>query len=161
MQNLIEYTINGVCYVQAPVVIAQILDISKTVAGMDTDFEDLQAFITAAGDRLPQLLAIVLTEKAAYLNDPIKALQGKDVAALTATFRYAADMETTEKVVADFFTCNPVSRVLQRIDQGSGMLGMILGRIASRMMLSSYASSLQEGISQSESKSAGGTASQS
>lgn len=142
------YEIEGVRYRQTPVVLGQIPQIAAALDGIEGNFDDLNGFINAAGDRLPTLLAVVLTPEGVSLKD-------KDIDAVAEDLRFAADIATIEKVVDDFFTCNPISSVLERVEAATGAVGNIVGRVALRMMSSVSSSSWQEATSRNETQSSG------
>lgn len=147
-----KYTIDGVCYTQTPLVLGQMVQLSNELKTLDLDVvEDIQGFVTAAGDRLPRLLAIVLTPEGVAKKD-------KDLDDLANTLEDSIDLTTLEEVVEDFFTLNPVTSILQKIEKATGVIGETVGRVVLKMMSKTYASSLQEATSPSETQSSGDAA---
>lgn len=103
------YGINGKRYVQKPLVLGQLRQLTEVLKGIawtpETAFTDIIALV---GDRLPSALAVVLVEEG---TSPGK----KDVEALAKELEDALDVDTAVKVVEDFFTLNPVVSLLERL----------------------------------------------
>lgn len=112
-----RYEIGGKTYCQRKLVLGQVRQLLREIggisfAGVSLDFAGLLALL---GDRLPRALAVVLTEEG-------RPLQDKDLDALAREIEYAIDLEQALQVVDDFFACNPVSSVLQRMSALVGAL---------------------------------------
>jgi hypothetical protein len=144
-----EYTINGVCYEQTPIVLGQTIQLAKIMASVEGEITDLASFISVAGDRLPELMAVVLTPKGG-------SKRGKDITRLADEFHDHATLEDMEAVVSDFFTCNPnIPSLLQKIENMTGVVGNLIGRVTLRLLSNSFASSLHEATSPNETPSCG------
>ena len=107
-----EYTLgNGLTYVQRPLVIGQVKQMKNLLSGVDINMADgVQGIIDALGDKLLSATAIVLTEKG-------KSPRDKDIDSLAGELEYAMTPLDILQVVDDFFICNPVSSLLERIAQ--------------------------------------------
>ena len=106
---MFTYEINGKKYVQKPLVLGQLRQLTGVLKGVAwTQGTDVADIIALIGDRLPSALAVVLTEEGA---SPGK----KDVEALARELEDALDADTAVKVVEDFFTSNPVVSLLERL----------------------------------------------
>ena len=150
MAEQFEYTINGVCYWQAPIVLGQAIQLSKEMKGVEGNISNLEDFVEVIGDRLPMLIAIVLKPVDDNLKD-------KNVKKLAVEIANNVDLALTEEIITDFFTCNPITLLLERIEKATGAIGEILGSLMLKMLSTSYASSLQEATLQNETQSSGDT----
>ncbi len=148
MADKFVYDIDGVKYKQTPIVLGQAIQLSKELAGLDGMIADLTSFINIVGDKLPTLMAIVLTPEGVRAKD-------KDIAELAEMFEGTVDLETTEQVISDFFVCNPITSLLERIEKATGIIGEIAGKLMLKFFSTAYASSLQEATSPSEMTSSG------
>lgn len=120
------YEIDGTTYEQRPMVLGQIRQLMSVLQGLKipADGGSLQV-IAALGGRLGEALAVVLTEQG-------KSLRGKDLAALATELEFTISPDQTIDVVEDFFTCNPIASLLQRLTTAmggitGGMMGMVTG----------------------------------
>ena len=106
---MFTYEINGKRYVQRPLVLGQLKQLTEVLKGLAwTSGTDLTDIIALVGGRLPSALAVVLTEEG--------ALPGKkDIPSLAKELEDALDADTAIKVVEDFFTSNPVASLLERL----------------------------------------------
>ena len=148
MAEQFEYTINGVCYKQAPIVLGQAIQLSKEMKGVEGNISNLEDFVEVIGDRLPMLMAIVLK--------PVdESLKDKNVKKLAGIIADNVDLALTEEIITDFFICNPITLLLERIEKATGAIGEIMGSLMLKMLSTSYASSLQEATLLSETESSG------
>lgn len=139
-----RYEINGVWYTQTPIVLGQMVQLSKIFATLEGDIEDLKGLIAVAGDKLPELMAVVLTPEGVKKKD-------KNISVLTEEMANHADLDIVESVVTDFFTCNPnIPQILEKIETATGIIGKIAGQLMLKFLSSSYASSLAEATLPSE-----------
>ncbi|MHC1697781.1 MAG: hypothetical protein AB9919_06935 [Geobacteraceae bacterium] len=147
-----RYTIGGKTYFQRTLVLIQIKQLKKALSGIEFP-ENLSVLnvIETLGDRIPQALAIVLTEEGT-------ALKGKDLSALAEELEYSIEAETVFTVIEDFFTCNPTASLLQKL---AGMLGSLRGMMTKRTGSTSSASPSPEETLPSETPSSGATPSES
>ena len=143
------YTIGGVCYTQTPLVLGQTVQLSKALSSLEGNIDDFNDFLAVAGDKMPELLAIVLTPEGTAKKD-------KNITELAAVMSEHATLEVMEAVVTDFFTCNPnISSLLEKIDKATGIVGEMVGKMTLKFLSSAYASSLQTATSPSETESSG------
>jgi hypothetical protein len=106
--DFMKYEINGKKYIQKPLVIGQI----KQIAGLLNDFQLKETpttmdFISALGDKIPNFFAIVLVEEGKSPKDKDLNLMAKELE--------QCSLETAVKVIDDFFSCNPLSLVFQKV----------------------------------------------
>lgn len=143
-----KYTIGGVCYTQTPIVLGQAIQLSRALKGVEGSASDLQSFIDVIGDKMPSLMAIALNPEGVRLQD-------KDIEAIAADLMANADLATTEQVVSDFFICNPITLLLERIEKATGVVGEVMGKLMLKFFSTMYASSLQEATLPGETASSG------
>lgn len=104
-----KYKINGKTYIQKPLVMGQIRQLMAILNGLAIPQKLTTAGLVALmGERLPQLFAIVLTEEGA-------TLKGKDIEVLAAELEFDTPMDIALQVVDDFFDCNQISLLLERL----------------------------------------------
>ena len=149
-KNSYKYVIDGVCYTQTPIVLGQAIQLSKNVNSMidEINSDTLADFIDSLGDTLPTLMAIVL-------NPEGVAKQDKNIEELALILAANTTLEVSEKVVSDFFICNPTTLLLERIEKLTGVVGAITSKLMLKYFSTMYASDLQEAISQKENLSCG------
>lgn len=99
------YTIDGITYEQRPLVIGQVEQLASIIIG--TSFPagggPLEIIEALGQERLMRACAVVLREqgKAPWWQ--------KDLDALAEAFAWTMDVETSIRIVTDFFDCNPLS----------------------------------------------------
>lgn len=104
-----RYTINEKQYIQKPIVLGQIRQLTESLGGLTLDLsQDIMGIINTLGDRLPVVLAAVLIPEGQSIRD-------KDLVALATDLEAGCDLETAIKVIEDFFTCNPTASLLQKL----------------------------------------------
>jgi hypothetical protein len=111
-----EYTIEGKIYTQSALVPGQwrqLLNILKDVA-VPADASLIQLAVIL-GDRLPAAFAVVLNPEGVSPRD-------KDLRAVADDLEFSLSTETAIQVVEDFFVCNPLSSLLERIGGIAGKL---------------------------------------
>jgi hypothetical protein len=114
-----QYQIGEKVYIQKPLVLGQIKQFLTILQGIQLPATmDVMGIITALGDNLPKALAIVLIE--APGDVPLK---DRDITTIAAEIEYLVDLETAVKVAEDFFVCNPIASLYERI---SGMAKQII-----------------------------------
>lgn len=119
MKEQKKYEIGGTVYVQRPLVLGQIRQLSDVLSGMTISGDATPAsVILAVAERLPMALAVVLTPEGVTLPD-------KDLKALAEKIEFEISAEQVVEVVEDFFDCNPVASVLQKL---AGAMGTVAGR---------------------------------
>jgi hypothetical protein len=125
-----RYTINGIEYIQQPLVLGQISQLIPALQGVVfTSFEPV-AVIGALADKLPEALAIVLRREG-------EALAGKKLAEYLDNI-VEADFDTTVRIVTDFFSCNPIASLLEQV---AGLIAHIEKSLGTTISESSVASS--------------------
>jgi len=140
-----KYEIGGKKYTQNPLVLGQVGQLMRIVEGMVIPSGvDTLGLISALGDKLPLAIAIVLTPEGVTLKD-------KDIHALASELEFEMPPEMAIQVIEDFFTCNPIQSLLERI---GSMAGKIAGKIQTTGSKPSSASSAEETL-QSETASSG------
>jgi len=104
-----EYIIGGKKYIQRPLVIGQLKQLSKLLKDVVISSEVKAAeLVEAIGDKLPEALAIVLIPEGVDIKD-------KNIEEIVKELEFQVDIETAVKIVEDFFDCNQVSSLLKRI----------------------------------------------
>lgn len=140
-----KYEIGGKAYIQKPIVLGQIRQLTNLLKGVVmTGDINAAGLISVLGDKLPQAIAIVLNPAGEHLKD-------KDVNALAKEIEFEISPEQAIEVVNDFFTCNPIPSLLQKV---SGMAEKITAKMK-ETGLSKSASSSQAETSPSEMLSSG------
>lgn len=131
---MFEYEIGGKKYIQKPLVLGQIRQMMNIMQGVVIpDDADTLRIIAALGDKLSKAIAITITPEGVAVKD-------KDINSLAAEIEFELSTETTVQVIEDFFSCNPIASLLER-------LGGIAEKITSQMDktgLKKSASSFQE-----------------
>jgi hypothetical protein len=116
-----KYEIGGKNYIQKPLVLGQIRQLLEVLKGVTIPANsDTLALVNAMSDRLPAALAVVL------IPEGLSSLRDKDLDALALEIAFAITPEQTLGVVEDFFDCNPLPSLLNR-------LGMAAGKIKQQM----------------------------
>jgi hypothetical protein len=111
-----EYTINAKIFEQKPLVWGQIRQLVTILKGVE-----FRSGLTAAelieilGDKIPSLLAVVLTEKGSSMKD-------KDIEKLATEFEFSLELDNVLQVVEDFFDCNPTASYLNKISSLVGKM---------------------------------------
>lgn len=123
-----SYNIGGRVFEQRELVLAQWRQLTALLEGVEIPAEGDMVRALVAGlethGRLDAALAVVLTERGSSPRD-------KDRAALARELEAQITPQHVAEVIQDFFTCNPVSSVLDRL---SGMLGLLLIGLARAMV---------------------------
>ncbi len=141
------YEIDGRKFIQRPLVLGQLRQLLSVLKTVEIPGDaNAVGLIDACGDRLPEALAIVLTEEGSSLKD-------KNIAALADMLSFSVTPELALQVIEDFFSCNPVSSLLERLT------GTIARATANLTPIGSMASSLSSAAATSpdETRSSGGT----
>jgi hypothetical protein len=103
-----KYLIGEKIYIQKPLVLGQILQLTGYLEGIKKLSNSPLEIIRSLGDKLPSALAIVLTEEGG-------SVRGKDLKSLADEISFSIDLETIFKVIEDFFGCNPISLNLEKL----------------------------------------------
>ena len=112
-----SYTIGTKKYAQKPIVIGQVnqlIDLIKT-ADFPTEPTPTSILITL-GDKVPLAIAIVL-------HEPDKALREKDYKELAKEIEFDLTPEMALEVVSDFFDCNLISSLFDKIQKTVEKIG--------------------------------------
>lgn len=108
-----QYTIAGKNYTQKPLVFGQLRQLEAVVSGLglsaDMNINDLVRKLISGG-ALGKAIAIVLTPEGIKLKD-------KKIDALIEEIEFDLELDTTVKVIEDFFTCNPIHSLTEKIGQ--------------------------------------------
>jgi hypothetical protein len=106
-----EYKIGEKVYEQKPLVWGQAKQLTKLLKeisfGPETTVSDLIALI---GDRMPMVLAIVLTEQG-------KSPKDKNLEALSEELAFDTPVDVVAKAIEDFFVCNPTASYLEKLEK--------------------------------------------
>lgn len=104
-----KYEIGGKTYIQRELVLGQVRDVLAILQGVRLPAVlDTFSLVAGLGEHLPGLLAVVLTEEG-------KSARQKDRAALAEELAETLTLPQTLQVVEDFFRCNPISLLLDRM----------------------------------------------
>ena len=105
-----RYEIGGKVYVQRTLVLGQVRQLTGLLQELRIEPEkfDAAGLLALLGERLPEALAIVLTEEG-------KSPRDKDLKALAEELEFSIDAETVVKVIEDFFSCNPAASLFDRL----------------------------------------------
>jgi len=104
-----KYETAETTYIQRPLVLGQVRQLLEVIGGVQLPSGGGAAVLIAAlGDKLDKALAVVLTPEGGVLRD-------KDIEALAAELAFTLTPETIVQVVDDFFICNPISSIVERV----------------------------------------------
>lgn len=110
------YDIGGKKFIQKPLVWGQVVQLFEILKGTEiSTVSSPTDIILALGHRMPQALAIVLTEEG-------KSVRDKDIEDIASFFEFEVDVSTVAMVIEDFFVCNPTSLILERVQKMIGRL---------------------------------------
>lgn len=104
-----RYDIGGKVYVQKPLVLGQWQQLLPLLSGI-TFGANAASLIAGFGEQIGTMLAVVLTEEG-------QSPRGKDLAVLAEDITFSIDPDTTFKVVEDFFICNRVPSLLEKLNE--------------------------------------------
>jgi hypothetical protein len=109
-----RYEFGGKVYTQEKLVWGQVRQIASALKGVSFQGEvSVAGLIDMVGDRLSSVLAIVLTEEGALVKD-------KDLDTLAKEIETTIPIDVLMQVVEDFFICNPMALVLEKL---TGLVG--------------------------------------
>ncbi len=110
------YEVDGRKFVQKMLVWGQVKQLLSVIKGIEFPQGATTAnIIEILGDKIPLALAVVLTEEGQSLKD-------KDLTALASEFEFLFPIEMIVKVVEDFFVCNPMVSLLEKVQMLVGGL---------------------------------------
>ncbi len=112
-QEKFTYTIGGKKYIQRPIVLGQIMLLAQLWKYMPAipDFRP-QTLIATLGLKLPDALAIVLLPEDGKITD--KRDEGK-LRFLADELSFSIEPETIVQVIEDFFDCNPIAFLFEKL----------------------------------------------
>lgn len=118
-----QYEVNGKIYHQKPLVLGQVKQLIIFLGNLafpvnESAEAEIGMIMGILGDRLPHALAVVLHEDGV-------PLQQKNLDNLAAEIESTFDIETTMRVVEDFFECNPVVSIFNKLTAGMQKLTTI------------------------------------
>ena len=112
-----KYEIGGKTYIQKPLVLGQISQLISLMKGLVIPHDIApMGLVSLLGDKLPIAIAIVLTPEGMKLKD-------KDINALTDEIEFEISPEQTIQVIEDFFVCNPIVSLLEKLNEAVGKIG--------------------------------------
>lgn len=139
------YEIGGKRYHQKPLVLGQISQIVDILKDLSIPANISPAGVLALmGDRLPRALAVALTPEGVSIKD-------KDLHAIASEIAFGMEAELALTAVEDFFDCNPLSSLFERMRALNAMFKTEKRETGS----SSSASSSPKETSQGETPSSG------
>ena len=142
------YEIGGKKYIQKPMFLGQIRQLMNLMQGIVIPHDiDTMGLVSLLGDKLPLALAIVLTPEGVSLKD-------KDIHSLASEIEFEISPETSLQAVEDFFVCNPVPSLLERL---GGMAEKISKAMSKETGLKNSSAPLPEEILPKETESSGAT----
>ncbi len=112
MAKIRKYQIGDKTYLQRPVVMGQLGLLLPLLESIQISETGLQAgnVLAALGRNLTRALAIVLIEEGKSVRDAMS-----DLDARTEEIQWAMSPEMALEVIEDFFDCNPISSIAQKI----------------------------------------------
>lgn len=103
------YEINGKTYFQRPLVLGQIKQLFGVLKGVEIAQDmGIKEIMRLLGDRLPDAIAVVLTEKGTKIKD-------KDLQALADEMREFMDIGTATEVFDHLLSLNPIASVIEKL----------------------------------------------
>jgi len=112
-----EYSFGGKTYIQTKLVWGQIKQLNALIKGIQINTAGLTpaGLIDLLGDKVPQVVAILIYEQGTVLKD-------KDLDALVAQFEFEMPFDIAVKVIEDFFVLNPIISVIEKLKIGIQVL---------------------------------------
>jgi hypothetical protein len=102
------YTINGTTYIQKPLVLGQIGQLTSLLQDISFSAFDPISIIAALSDRLPGALVVVLRKEGELLADKDYSAALRDIA--------ETDLLQAVQIITDFFDCNPIQSLLESLN---------------------------------------------
>ena len=125
-----KYDIGEKVYIQRPLVLGQTRQLLAVLDGVTLpDNLDIRSLIASLGKSLPGALAVVLTEEG-------KSPKDKDLDALSAELEFSITLEQTAQVIEDFFSCNPLPSLLDKLTEAAGKIGAGMKAMPSKISAS-------------------------
>lgn len=135
-----EYKIGGRTYIQRPLVLAQYHQLLEMLREVQIPAAlDVRALVAALDADVSHLVAVVLTPAPLWrrLTGLYPSPKRKNIEALAARIEFAATPEQIIEVVEDFFVCNPLHWILDRLILAAGTFKKQILETASKSSASS------------------------
>jgi hypothetical protein len=141
------YEIGGRTFTQKKLVWGQVKQLNEIVKGVQFPAMgwSLAELIGLLGDKVPEVLAIILREGEGNLKD-------KDLDALALFMEENAEIDTIVRVFEDFFSVNPITYVLGKLSVGMRELTKKMSEASTKPLSTEPLPSSPEETSQSETK---------
>lgn len=107
MSSEFKYTISEKVFIQKPLVLGQLAALSGIIDGLSLAGGSSTSLISALGDKLPKALACVLVPEGVKPKE-VNLEELEDIF-------YYCDTMTAIQVIEDFFVCNPIALILEKI----------------------------------------------
>lgn len=107
-----RYCIGGRAFVQRPIVLGQLRLLLAALDGMTFDGASPLGALRSLGEKLPAVLSILLVEEDLGVREAMERLQER-----AERIGWEASPEVCLEAVEDFFACNPVSSVSERLGE--------------------------------------------
>lgn len=115
-----QYVIGGQKYSQSPLVLGQWRQLFEAMKGLTIPGEaNAIELIGILGDRISEALAIVLNPDGVPLKE-------KDLTAIAGEIEFGIEGEVLIQVIEDFFVCNPLPLILQKINAAAGIMAEMM-----------------------------------
>jgi hypothetical protein len=121
-----RYEICGKTYVQRPVVLGQFNLLLPVLKGLEISGGSAVEVAFSLGEGLHKALAVVLIEEGQTVRD---ACRPECLLEREADIQWAIDPEVVVEVIEDFFECNPISSISEKIGNAMSKLNSRLSVI--------------------------------
>lgn len=148
-----KYQIEEKEYIQKPLVLGQIRQLSEILKDMILPkTENVSDWVMALSGKLSEAIGVVLI-------DPDVPLKDKDLQKFSRDIEFSIQPEMACKVIEDFFDCNPIASLAQKLEGMVSKASEATGRMLEeeKIGLRESASSSQEQTSPEETPSSGDT----
>ncbi len=137
------YEIGGKTYVQEPLVLGQWRQMLPYLQKVSLpDLPDTAALVSALADDIMPLVACCITEEG-------KSPRDKDIEALAAELEFACTPEQLLQIADDFFACNPLLSILEKLEAAAGRIRERMEKTGSTPSASSSPEAISPGGTQS------------
>lgn len=104
-----KYEIGGRTFYQKPLVLGQVKQLVSVLKGLVLPYDlTINSLILTLGDKIPQTIAILLSEEGVLLKN-------KNVDEIQELVEENLDIAQTIKVIEDFFDCNPIASISEAV----------------------------------------------
>lgn len=115
-----RYEFGGKVYIQEKLVWGQVRQIASALKGISFAGEmTVPGLIDMLGDKLSLALAVILTEEGV-------SMKNKDIEAIAEEIDSTIPIDTMMQVIEDFFTCNPMASILEKL---AGLIGGVQNQV--------------------------------